>query len=161
MARLSAGCINGHRLPRSDSLVQNHHELGRAASEVKSSSNRSFGMVFGAVFLLIAIRSLWHGTSAWPIYAAVALCFVLLGLFRPLVLAPLNRVWTKLGLLLGKIVAPLTLGGLFFLVITPVAVILRWMGKDILHLRRNPIAVSYWILRDPPGPTPESIRDQF
>ena len=106
-------------------------------------------------------KAIFPATTFKPIYAAVALCFVLLGLFRPLVLAPLNRVWTRLGLLLGKIVAPLTLGGLFFLVITPVAVILRWMGKDILHLRRNPIAVSYWILRDPPGPTPESIRDQF
>lgn len=142
-------------------MQQHHHELGQGHSEEKSSSERSFGMVFGAVFLLFALRSIWHGTDTWPLYGAVALGFVLTGLFRPALLAPLNRLWTKLGLLLGKIVSPIVLGGLFFLVIAPAAIIFRWMGTDLLNLRRDSKAASYWLVRDPPGPTPESINDQF
>jgi hypothetical protein len=142
-------------------LQQYHHELGRSHSEEKSSSERSFGLVFGAVFFLIAFRSFWHGTRIWPLYAAIAAAFVLVGLFFPALLAPLNRVWSKLGLLLGKIVSPIVLGGLFFLVIAPAALIFRWMGHDLLNLRRDPKASSYWLVRDPPGPTPESINDQF
>jgi hypothetical protein len=142
-------------------LQQYHHELARAHSEEKSSSERSFGMVFGAVFLLLAGRSIWHGTGTWPLYGAIALGFVLVGLFRPALLAPFNRAWTKLGLILGKIVSPIVLGGLFFLVIAPAAIMFRWMGKDLLNLRGDPEAGSYWLVRDPPGPTPESINDQF
>jgi hypothetical protein len=118
-------------------------------------------MVFGVVFLLFALRSLWHGTYTWPLYSTIALGFVLVGFFQPALLAPLNRIWTRLGLLLGKLVSPIVLGGLFFLVIAPVGIIFRWMGSDLLNLRRDPNAASYWLVRDPPGPTPESINDQF
>lgn len=142
-------------------MQQYHHEFGAAHSEVKSSSDRSFGLVFAGVFLLIAFARYWHGTHTWPIYAVIALGFAGVGLFRPALLAPLNRLWVKLGLLLGKIVSPIVLGGLFFLVITPAAVILRWMGNDLLNLRREPKAATYWLARDPPGPAPESINDQF
>jgi hypothetical protein len=142
-------------------LQQNHHELGQAHSEAKSSGDRSFGMVFAVVFLLITLRSFWHGTSIWPIYAVIAAGFAGVGLFRPALLAPLNRIWTKLGVLLGKIVSPIVLGALFFLVITPAAMILRWMGSDLLNLRRDPKTTSYWLVRNPPGPVPESINDQF
>jgi hypothetical protein len=142
-------------------LQQYHHELGRAHSEVKTSGDRSFGMVFAVVFALIALRSFWHGNHTWPLYAAIALGFLAVALFRPALLAPLNRIWARLGLLLGKIVSPIVLGALFFLVIAPAATILRWMGKDLLNLRRDPKATSYWLVRNPPGPTPESINDQF
>jgi hypothetical protein len=142
-------------------LQQDHHELGQDHSEVKSSSDRSFGMVFGVVFLLFALRSLWHGTDTWPVYGTIALGFVLIGFFRPALLAPFNRVWTRLGLLLGKIISPIVMGALFFVVIAPVGIIFRWMGRDLLNLRRDPKAASYWLVRDPPGPTPESISDQF
>jgi Saxitoxin biosynthesis operon protein SxtJ len=141
-------------------LQQHHHELADH-SEVKPSSDRSFGMVFGVVFFLFAARSIWHQTHTWPLYGMIALGFVFIGLFRPAALARLNRLWTRLGLLLGKIVSPIVLGGLFFLVIAPVAIVLRWMGKDLLNLRRDPKATTYWLVRDPPGPTPESISDQF
>ncbi len=118
-------------------------------------------MVFAVVFLLIALARFWHGTHTWPLYAVIALGFAGAGLFRPALLAPLNRIWARLGLLLGKIVSPIVLGGLFFLVIAPAAMILRWMGKDLLNLRREPKAATYWLVRDPPGPAPESINDQF
>jgi hypothetical protein len=142
-------------------LQQDHHELAQDRSEVKSSSDRSFAMVFTVVFLLLAARSVWHETHTWPLYGVIALGFVLIGLFRPALLAPANRLWTRLGLLLGKIVSPVVLGGLFFLVIAPLAIVFRWMGKDLLNLRREPSAKTYWLARDPPGPTPESINDQF
>jgi hypothetical protein len=142
-------------------MQKGHHELGRGSSEEKSSSNRSFGIVFAGVFLLLALRSWWHENLAWPIYSAIALSFGFVALFRPALLAPFNRLWTKLGLLLGKIVSPIVLGGLFFLVIAPPAIVFRWMGWDLLSLRRDPKATSYWVIREPPGPTPESINDQF
>jgi Saxitoxin biosynthesis operon protein SxtJ len=142
-------------------LQQYHHEFGAAHSEAKSSSDRSFGMVFAVVFLLIALGRFWHGTHTWPLYAVIGLGFAGVGLLRPALLAPLNRIWARLGLLLGKIVSPIVLGGLFFLIITPAAMILRWTGKDLLNLRREPRAATYWLVRDPPGPTPESINDQF
>jgi hypothetical protein len=142
-------------------LQQHHHDLGQDHSEVESSSDRSFGLVFGAVFFLFAALSMWHETHTWPLYSAIALAFVLIGLWRPALLAPLNRAWTRFGLILGKIVSPIVLGGLFFLVIAPMAIVFRWMGKDLLNLRRDPKATSYWLVRDPPGPTPESINDQF
>jgi hypothetical protein len=142
-------------------LSQKHHESGQSHSEIKTSSDRSFGLVFGIVFLLLTIQSLWHETRTWPLYALVALSFALVGLFRPALLAPFNRAWTRLGLMLGKIVSPVVLGGLFFLVIAPIAVVFRWMGKDLLNLRRDPKATTYWLVRDPPGPSRESIDDQF
>lgn len=142
-------------------MQQRHHELGLDSSEQKTSSNRSFGIVFAVVFSLLAIRSFWHGIPTWPLYAVIALGFALVGWFRPLLLAPFNRVWTRLGLLMGKIVSPIVLGGLFFLVIAPIAIIFRWMGNDLLNLKRDPNATSYWLIREPPGPTPESINDQF
>lgn len=142
-------------------MQQGHHELGRGFSEEKSSSNRSFGMVFAGVFLLLALRGYWREYPTWPIYSVIALGFGLVALARPTLLAPLNRLWTKLGLFLGKIVSPIVLGGLFYLVIAPAAIIFRSMGWDLLNLRRDPKAASYWLIRDPPGPTPESINDQF
>jgi hypothetical protein len=142
-------------------LQQDHHELRQDYSDARSSSDRSFGIVFAVVFLLLAARGLWHGYSTWRVYVVMALGFLLIGLFRPALLAPLNKIWTKLGSILGKIVSPIVLGGLFFLVIAPAAFIFRALGKDLLNLRRDPGATTYWLARDPPGPTPESINDQF
>ena len=118
-------------------------------------------MVFAVVFFLLAARGLWHGYSTWPVYIVIALGFLLIGLSRPALLAPLNKIWTKFGSILGKIVSPIVLGGLFFLVIAPAALIFRALGKDLLNLRRDPNVTTYWLVRDPPGPTPESINDQF
>ena len=141
--------------------VHGHHELGRGSTEENSSSDRSFGMLFAVFFFLLAARGLWHGYSTWPVYIVMALALLLIGLFRPTLLAPLNKIWTKFGSILGKIVSPIVLGGLFFLVIAPAAFIFRALGKDLLNLRRDPSVMSYWLVRDPPGPTPESIDDQF
>ena len=142
-------------------MQEGHHELGLGSTEENSSSDRSFGVVFGVVFFLLAARGLWHGYSTWPVYIVIALGFLVIGLFRPALLTPLNKIWTKFGSILGRIVSPIVLGGLFFLVIAPVALIFRALGKDLLNLRRDPGVISYWLARNPPGPAPESIKDQF
>jgi len=128
---------------------------------VKPSSNRTFGLVFAAFFALIALLPLVRGHSVrrWPLPFSVL--FLVAVLAAPKLLAPLNRAWTALGSLLHAVVNPLVLGILFYLVFTPFGWVLRRMGKDFLRLRPAPGATTYWIPRQPPGPTPESMSRQF
>ena len=127
-------------------------------------SERSFGLLFGAVFALLAGYGwLFKG---WPLavvlsLVAVALAFVLLGFVAPRVLRPLNWLWFQLGQLLGKIVSPIVLGAIFFLMLTPVSLVTRLFGRDELRLKRKASQTSYWLDRVPPGPEPESFKNQF
>ena len=125
------------------------------------SSDRAFGLVFAAFFTIVALLPLWSGRPVrmWSIVAAAA--FALLALAVPRVLAPLNRVWTAFGDLLHRIVSPVALGILYYGVVTPTGLLMRLAGKDPLRLRFDPAARSYWIERRPPGPPPESLKDQF
>lgn len=140
-----------------------HHEFqaGAGHDEHEGPSDRSFGFVFAAVFALIGLYNAWHAGKAWPWLALVAAGFLALALIRPAVLAPLNRLWMRFGLLLAMIINPIVLGILFFLVFTPMAFVARLVGKDFLRLKKQPEAKSYWIVRDPPGPEPVSMKDQF
>jgi predicted membrane metal-binding protein len=131
---------------------------------IATSSDRSFGNVFAVVFAIIGLWPVLFGDTArgarwWSL--AIAAAFLAVALIRPEVLAPLNRLWTKFGLLLNRIVSPLVMGLLFFLVITPFALVMRLTGKDLLRLKRDPEAESYWIPREPPGPSPETIKNQY
>jgi predicted membrane metal-binding protein len=139
---------------------QLHEDFGREA-EVAGSSDRSFGLVFAAVFAVIALWRLMGGGAArfWPL--GIAAAFALVAMARPGLLAPLNRLWTRLGRLLHRVVSPLVMGMLFYLTVTPVGIVMRALGKDPLRLRPDPGAASYWIERDPPGPSPESMKNQF
>jgi len=94
-------------------------------------------------------------------FGTVSIIFLLLALLVPKALAPLNWVWTKLGLLLHKIVSPVVLGILFFMVFTPIGITFRLFGGDPLRLRFDSNALSYWIARSPPGPAPDSLKNQF
>ncbi len=87
--------------------------------------------------------------------------FLIVGLVRPSLLAPLNRLWFRLGLLLHKIVNPVVMGLLFYGAILPTGIVMRLMGKDLLKLGLDRHSDSYWIVRQPPGPAPEAMRDQF
>ena len=138
-----------------------HEHTPRHTSQIQSSSDRSFGFVFAAVFLIVALYPLFHaaGIRIWAV--AVSGVFLLLAALVPQVLAPANRLWTKFGLLLHHIVSPIALGILFFLVVTPTALLMRLFGKDPLRLRFDPAADSYWIKRDPPGPAADSLKNQF
>ena len=142
-------------------LNRNTHERLSAAEDIEGSSDRSFGNVMAVVFVIIgAWPLLSEGTPRWWSLIVAAL-FCGLALLLPALLAPLNRLWFSFGLLLNKIISPLVMGLLFYGLITPYAYILRWMGKDLLRLRLDPSADSYWIERKPPGPAPESIKRQF
>lgn len=137
-----------------------HEELRREV-EVEGSSNRSFGWVFTVFFLIIALLPLLKGEGprVWALAASGAVAAVTL--IRPSLLTVPNRLWMKLGLLLGKIVSPVVIGILFYGVITPFGIVMRLAGKDPLRLKRDPEATTYWIRRDPPGPPPDSLSNQF
>ncbi len=131
------------------------------ARRIEAGSDKSFGVVFTVVFAIIGVFPLWGGGS--PAYWAfgISAVFLALALARPGTLKPLNRLWHLAGLGLGKVVNPLVLGFLFFVTITPMALIMRMMGKDPLRLKFDPGAESYWIERRPPGPEPETMHRQF
>lgn len=146
---------------RSVRSLQVHEDFTRAA-EVEGSSDRSFGFVFAGFFALVAVLPAFHGPISsirwWA--AALAASFLALALWRTKSLRPLNRLWSKFGLLLSKIVGPVVLMLIFYAVVTPVGLLMRAFGKDPLRLRRDE-ATSYWIVRQAPGPAPGSMKDQF
>ena len=125
-------------------------------------SERTFGFVFTGIFLLIAAYLWYHDGK--PL--AIQVCFVLsvkflaFTLFMPIILRPLNKAWYKFGLLLGRVVSPIVLGILFFILITPIAIVMRLSGRDPLKLRKQNVQ-SHWIDRSPPGPESTSFKDQF
>jgi len=125
--------------------------------DIKIGSNRSFGIVFFIVFLLIAIYPLINseGLRIWSII--IAIFFLILGLINSKVLTPFNKLWFKFGLLLGKIISPIIMGVIFFLVVTPIAFIMRIIGKDLLNLKFNKNK-SYWIEKTGPK---SKMKNQF
>src|SRR2546425_11217171 len=137
------------------------HQSFISFEEVRTPSDRSFGRVFTGFFLLVGLWPLWRGgpVRAWSLGAS-ALC-LLLTLVRPSLLHPVNRLWTRAGLLLQQVVSPVMMAAMFLLVVTPIGLLLRALGKDLLRLQRDPAAPSYWIHRTPPGPAPESMANQF
>ena len=137
-----------------------HEDLTRE-QYVEGSSDRSLGLVIAAVLLLVALGPLRHGHTPRWWALAVAAVFALVAMAKPALLARLNRLWMKLGILLGKVVSPIALGILFYGVLTPMAVAIRLTGKDPLRLKLDPGADSYWIPRKPPGPSPDSMTNQF
>ena len=115
--------------------------------DIKISSNRSFGIVFFVVFLLVALYPLFHGNEISVWFLTVSFIFLILGLINSKILTPLNKLWFKFGLLLGRIVSPLIMGIIFFLIVTPIGLIMRILGKDLLNLKFNK-KKSYWIKKD-------------
>ena len=137
-----------------------HENLNRE-EEVKVSSDQSFGIVFALVFLAVGVWVVSGGQSkGWFFFVSAAL-FLVVAIARPSILGPLNRAWAKFGLLLGQVFNPLLLGVVFFLVVTPIAVIVRLWGKDSLHLKSKSDLESYWIDRSPAGPKFGSMTKQF
>ena len=125
--------------------------------DVKISSNRSFGIVFFVVFLLIALYPLTYGGEIRIWSLITSLIFLILGLLNSKILTPLNKIWFKFGVFLGKIVSPLIMGIIFFLVVTPIGFIMRLLGKDLLNLKYNKNK-SYWIEKNGPK---SKMKNQF
>ena len=125
------------------------------------SSDRTFGLVVGAALAAAgAIPAVKHHPMRWWLfYLGTALAAV--GATRPGLLHPLNRLWTGLAKILHRIVSPLVLGAMFFLVITPIALIMRMLKRDALHLRTNSSAPTYWKKLEPGGPIAETMRHPF
>ena len=115
--------------------------------EIKKGSNKSFGIVFSIVFLIIAIWPLKNGNDIriWSII--IAILFLSLGLINSRFLTPLNNIWLKFGELIGKIVSPIVMGIIYFLVITPIGLFMRIIGKDLIGLKLSKQKETYWIKR--------------
>ena len=126
-------------------------------TEIKIGSNKSFGIVFFLVFLLIAIYPLINNGELRIWSLVVSIIFLILGLINSKVLTPLNKLWFKFGLLLGKVVSPLIMGIIFFFVVTPTAFIMRIIGKDLLNLKFNN-KKTYWIEKTGPK---SKMKNQF
>ena len=126
-------------------------------TEIKIGSNKSFGIVFFVVFLLIAIYPLINNGELRIWSFVIAIIFLILGLINSKVLTPLNKLWFKFGLFLGKIVSTLIMGIIFFFVVTPTAFIMRIIGKDLLNLKFNN-KKTYWIEKTGPK---SKMKNQF
>ena len=126
-------------------------------NKIKAGSNRSFGIVFFIVFFVIGIYPIANEQSIklWSIL--ISLIFLILGLINARVLTPLNIIWFKFGLLLGKFISPVIIGIIFFLVVTPTGIIMRILGKDLLKLKKNN-KKSYWVER---RSFKSNMKDQF
>ena len=125
--------------------------------EIKISSNRSFGLVFFIFFLIIAIYPIIYDESLRVWSLIISFVFLILGLINSKILAPLNKIWFQFGLLLGRIVSPVIMGIIFFLVVTPIALIMKIIGKDLLNLKFNK-GKTYWIEKNGPK---SSMKNQF
>ena len=126
-------------------------------NEVKIGSNRSFGIVFSIVFLLIALYPLINGENLRLWSLIISIVFIVLGIINSNLLKPLNKLWFKFGLLLGKIISPFVMGIIFFVVVTPIAILMRLLRKDLLNLKFNKNN-SYWIEKTGPK---SKMKNQF
>ena len=125
--------------------------------DVKISSNRSFGIVFFVVFLLVALYPLINGEELRIWSLVISFIFLILGILNSKILSPLNKLWFKFGIFLGKVISPIIMGIIFFLVVTPIGFIMRLLGKDVLNLKYSNNK-SYWIEKSGPK---SKMKNQF
>ena len=142
-------------------MEQSTHEVFSRDEKIVAGSDRSFGLVMAAAFAIVTSLNAWHSGRLWPWTGGLAALLLATALLRPAVLHPLNLLWLKFGLLIHKVVNPVVMALLFYGTVLPTGLVMRMMGKDPLRLERQPDADSYWIARKPPGPSPETMSDQF
>ena len=126
-------------------------------TKIKLPTNRNFGMVFSIVFLLISLWPLLSQNEIRIWSLAISGIFFILGIFNSKLLLPLNKIWFKFGMFLGNFIAPIVMGLVFFLVVTPTGLIMRLLGKDLLNLKKNN-KNSYWIEKDNSN---SNLKNQF
>ena len=120
----------------------------REKSKIKMSSNRSFGLVFFFVFVLIGLWPLKSGGDLSIYFIFLSVFFLILGLVNSKLLTPLNKLWFKFGILIGSIMAPIVMGTVFFLVVTPTGLMMKLLGKKMLDSKFDKNKKSYWIDRN-------------
>jgi hypothetical protein len=150
----------GHRPGRNDTVNSIPPE-NRSFALPRMGSERSFGIQIGTVLAIIGLWPLAAGGSGRPWALIFSALVLLCAAFVPGWLRPLNRLWFRFGTMLAGVVTPVVMGILFFLIVTPLALLQRLFGKDALRLKRDASVSSYWVVRTPPGPGPGSMRDQF
>ncbi len=137
------------------------HESYSRDETVIGGSDWSFGIVMTVAFAVMSLLNWWHSGHSWRWTGGIAVLFLVATLLYPPALRPLNQLWLKIGLLLHKVVNPIIMALVFFGTVLPTGLIMRALGKDPLRLKRQPNAKSYWIERRPPGPAPDTMKDQF
>ena len=133
----------------------------RTEEDLRPGSDRNFGLVMAAATAILGALPLLRLAAPHWWLIGVAIAFAVPALIVPRALHPLNYAWFRLGLLMHRVISPLIIGAVFFLCVTPIGVIMRLFGKDVLSLRRRADLPSYWIVRDPPGPEPGTMTNQF
>ena len=113
-------------------------------SDIKIGSNKSFGIVFFFVFLIVGIYPILKGNEPHYWSIIISVIFLILGLLNSIYLTPLNKLWFKFGILLGQIISPIVMGIIFFIVVTPIALFMKILNKDVLNLNKNN-KKTYWI----------------
>ena len=127
-------------------------------NNIKISSNRSFGIVFFVVFLVISLYPITYSEDIRIWSLIISFIFIILGLLNSKILTPLNKLWFKFGVILGKIISPIIMGIIFFLVVTPIGLIMKVLGKDLLRLKYNKKDNTYWIEKNGPK---SKMKNQF
>jgi hypothetical protein len=127
----------------------------------KLPPDRHFGLVFIILFAVLAAVSYFRDGHAYPWWLGLAAITAAITLAKPQLLRPFNILWMRLAALLHRIVSPVVLSAIFFLILAPIGIIQRLTGRDALRRKFDPNIRTYWIRRDPPGPPPESLRNQF
>ena len=128
------------------------------SNEINKSSNRSFGIIFFIVFLMIGFYPFLKQEDLRVWALVISFVFLILGILDSKILKPLNKIWFKFGLFLGKIISPLIMGLIFFLVVTQIGVFMRILGKDLINLKYKKYKKSYWIEKTGPN---SKMKNQF
>jgi hypothetical protein len=132
-----------------------------AMTKTQLPSNKKFGVFFSIVFILASTYAYWKFKSDLAFFVLIPSAFFALAAFlAPKILNPLNRLWFSLGLLFGKIISPIVLGIIFFVLITPISLLTRFFGRDELKMKKRSVE-SYWVDRPSPGPSSDTFKNQY
>ena len=137
------------------------HETLVRDEAIEPGSDRSFGLIVGGILSAIGLYQFFTGSTLYLWFLGPGVLLAVLGLVLPSILHPLNIAWMKLGLLLGRIVTPIVMFLVYLISVVPIGILLRIFGKDLLSLKKGDDKQTYWVERTPPGPSPESLKDQF
>jgi hypothetical protein len=130
-------------------------------SSVKTASSRYFGILVGGVFFVVGALKFNSGAPSYPAWVSLGAFLLLVALLVPRLLRPIKNLWLRLGHLLARVFSPVALTLIYVVSIVPIGLLLKAFRKDTLHRTRDPKSTTYWILRQPPGPAPDSFKHQF